>query len=122
MSGSRLGGIKARNTNYERNGKDFYSKIGRIGGRNGNTGGFSDKKVGKDGLTGPERAKQAGRKGGLKSRRGDNFTNKWAVMVKEKTVAEFPRKTDAELYVKLKNLECYEIFDMSIFNQFIETR
>lgn len=122
MSGTKEGAKKTAATIISIHGKDFYSRIGRIGGRNGNTGGFSDKKVGKDGLTGPERAKQAGRKGGLKSRRGDNFTNKWAVMVKEKTVAEFPRKTDAELYVKLKNLKCYEIFDMSIFNQFIETR
>ena len=40
MSGSRLGGIKARNTNYERQGKDFYKRIGQIGGSNGHTCGI----------------------------------------------------------------------------------
>lgn len=37
MAGSKLGGMKARNTNYERHGRDFYKKIGAKGGRNGTT-------------------------------------------------------------------------------------
>lgn len=70
MSGTKAGGVKARNTNYERHGKDFYATIGKKGGMNGKTGGFFSNKVGKDGLTGRERARVAGRKGGLISRRG----------------------------------------------------
>jgi len=70
MSGTKAGGVKARNTNYERHGKDFYATIGKKGGMNGRTGGFFSNKIGKDGLTGRERARVAGRKGGLISRRG----------------------------------------------------
>ena len=70
MSGTREGGVKARETMYKRHGKDFYKRIGAKGGRNGNTGGFACFEVGKDGLTGYERAKVYGRIGGLKSKRG----------------------------------------------------
>lgn len=70
MSGTKAGGAKARNTNYERYGKDFYVEIGKKGGMNGRRGGFFSYKVGKDGLTGRQRARVAGRKGGLISRRG----------------------------------------------------
>ena len=70
MSGTKAGGVKARNTNYERHGKDFYVTIGKKGGMNGRTGGFFSNKIGKDGLTGRERARVAGRNGGLISRRG----------------------------------------------------
>ena len=61
MSGTREGGLKAAKTNLERNGKDFYSRIGSQGGKNGHTGGF---------FNNPERAREAGRKGGTISRRG----------------------------------------------------
>ena len=61
MSGTRAGGLKARNTNLEKHGQDFYRNIGRIGGRNGHTGGFA---------ANPELARTAGAKGGRKSRRG----------------------------------------------------
>lgn len=57
MSGTRKGGLKAAKTNKEKHGKDFYANIGRIGGRNSHTGGFASNKIGKDGLTGQERAK-----------------------------------------------------------------
>lgn len=60
MSGTKAGGQKARNTNYERHGKDFYKRIGQIGGRNGHTGGFA---------ANPALAKIAGKKGGKISRR-----------------------------------------------------
>lgn len=70
MSGTKLGGIRAAATNKKKYGKEFYALIGRKGGKNGHTGGFASEEPGKDGLTGPERAKIAGQKGGVISRRG----------------------------------------------------
>lgn len=70
MAGTRAGGIKARNTNREKYGADWYAQIGRKGGANGHTGGFASEEKGGDGLTGPERARIAGAKGGRISRRG----------------------------------------------------
>ena len=61
MSGTREGGEKAAATNKAKHGSDFYVMIGRKGGRNGHTGGFA---------ANPELARIAGRKGGLKSKRG----------------------------------------------------
>ena len=61
MVQTKAGGIKAAKTNYERHGKDFYKRIGRLGGQNGHTGGFFGH---------PELAKIAGRKGGKISKRG----------------------------------------------------
>lgn len=69
MAGTKQGGKKTATTNIARHGKDFYSKIGKKGGASGNTGGFASDVVGKDGLTGRERASRAGRIGGLKSKR-----------------------------------------------------
>lgn len=60
MAGTRIGGQKARKTNLERHGEDFYKRIGAIGGRNGHTGGFA---------ANPELARIAGAKGGKISRR-----------------------------------------------------
>lgn len=62
MSGTRIGGIKARKTNYDRNGKDFYKRIGKLGG--------SVRGIKKGFAANPELAKEAGRKGGKISRRG----------------------------------------------------
>lgn len=64
MSGTISGGKKAAQKNKELHGKNFYREIGRKGGKRSTTGGFASKKVGKDGLTGLERAKLAGSKGG----------------------------------------------------------
>lgn len=61
MTGTKAGGIKARETNYLKHGADFYKRIGAKGGRNGHTGGFA---------ANPALARIAGRKGGLISRRG----------------------------------------------------
>ena len=69
MAGTQAGGLKAAATNKKRHGKDFYANIGRKGGRNGHTGGFNSEKVGKDGLTGYERAKLVGVIGGKNSSR-----------------------------------------------------
>lgn len=61
MSGTRAGGIKAAETNKDRYGANFYRKIGSVGGKKSTTGGFA---------ANPELAREAGRKGGKKSRRG----------------------------------------------------
>ena len=61
MTGTKAGGIKAAKTNRTKHGHDFYARIGAIGGRNGHTGGFASN---------PALASVAGRKGGLKSKRG----------------------------------------------------
>jgi general stress protein YciG len=59
MSGTITGGKKAAAKNIK-NDPDFYRKIGRIGGRNGHTGGFASN---------PELARRAGAIGGRKSSR-----------------------------------------------------
>lgn len=61
MAGTKEGAKKASATNRERHGDDFYSRIGRKGGKNGHTGGFA---------VNPELAKIAGAKGGRISKRG----------------------------------------------------
>lgn len=70
MAGTVEGGKKAAMTNKLKHGEDFFARIGQKGGRISRTGGFASEVIGKDGLSGRERAVQAGRKGGRKSRRG----------------------------------------------------
>lgn len=60
MAGTQAGGINARNTNYAKHGKDFYRRIGALGGKAGTTGGF---------FANRELARIAGAKGGKISRR-----------------------------------------------------
>jgi hypothetical protein len=70
MAGTIAGGKAAAATNKAKYGEDFYAKIGTKGGKLGKTGGFaSDSVVGADGLTGRERARIAGAKGGKISKR-----------------------------------------------------
>ena len=77
MAGTKEGGRRAAETNKLRHGKDFFKKIGAKGGRNGRTGGFGSSKVGKDGLTGPQRARLVGVIGGLcSSRKGKKNKNR----------------------------------------------
>ena len=61
MSGTREGGLKARDANIRQFGADYYKRIGAKGGRNGHTGGFA---------ANHELAVEAGRKGGKISKRG----------------------------------------------------
>ena len=70
MAGTLEGGKKAAETNKKKYGKDFYAIIGKKGGKNGHEGGFASVNPGKDGLTGPERAKKWGAIGGSLSKRG----------------------------------------------------
>ena len=64
MSGNKKGGAKAAATNKILYGEDFYRKIGAIGGKKSKGGGFGSEIIGSDGLTGYERARIAGTKGG----------------------------------------------------------
>lgn len=69
MGGTKLGGKRAARTNRFRYGKNFYAIIGKVGGEKGKSGGFASLEIGEDGLTGPERARTAGSKGGSISKR-----------------------------------------------------
>ncbi len=62
MAGTRKGAAKARKTNIERHGADFFAKIGSNGGK--------VKGVKKGFAANPERARAAGKVGGARSRRG----------------------------------------------------
>lgn len=63
MPGTKAGGFKARDTNYERYGKDFYTRIGKLGGEKSIGGGFA---------ANPELARIAGAKGGS-ARKGKKY-------------------------------------------------
>lgn len=69
MAGTLKGGKKAAQTNKMKYGASYYHRIGSVGGKRGTTGGFASDKVGADGLTGKERARIAGIRGGYKSKR-----------------------------------------------------
>ena len=60
MPGTVNGGRQAAETNKKKYGKDFYARIGAIGGKKGTTGGFAANR---------ELARIAGAKGGRISRR-----------------------------------------------------
>ena len=60
MAGTKDGGLLAAKTNKERYGKQFYVKIGAVGGKKSRGGGFA---------ANPELARIAGRKGGLKKKK-----------------------------------------------------
>ena len=67
MPGTKPGGIKAAETNKKRYGNSFYVRIGAMGGKKSTGGGFA---------ANPELAREAGRKGGLKSRKNKSATAK----------------------------------------------
>lgn len=60
MPGTVKGGQLAAETNKQKYGKDFYARIGAMGGKKGTTGGFAANR---------ELARIAGAKGGRISRR-----------------------------------------------------
>lgn len=71
MVGTKAGGLKAAATNKQRYGEDFYKRAGEKGGaKSGKAKGFASENIGSDGLTGRERARIAGARGGAISRRG----------------------------------------------------
>jgi len=70
LSGSKAGGIKMKATLLKRLGSEeavlaFRQESGRKGGSKSRNGGFGSQVVGKDGLTGRERAIVVGKRGGL---------------------------------------------------------
>ena len=66
MSGTREGGLKARETNCKKQGDDFYKRIGSKGGKWCGMKGFA---------LNPDLARTAGAKGGRISRRGKSNAN-----------------------------------------------
>lgn len=70
ISGTPQGGRKAAKTNREKHGNDFYERIGAIGGKASNTGGFAKKKACDCDVFNFAHTKPqcAGSKGGSKSR------------------------------------------------------
>ena len=83
MPGTKEGGMKAAATNRSRHGKDFYAKIGAKGGKLGTTGGFAANR---------ELAREAGRKGGMISRRR-KIVNDGQVVIKAAQL----KKSDLDL-------------------------
>lgn len=61
MAGTKAGGLAAAKTNKARYGKEFYARIGQVGGKATGMKGFALDR---------ERAREAGKKGGTISRRG----------------------------------------------------
>ena len=81
MPNTKAGGKKAQQTLLERLGskeavRKYYQEIGRKGGVKSRGGGFGSEKIGKDGLTGAERARQAGQVGSKAVRIPTNITEK----------------------------------------------
>lgn len=69
MPNTKEGAKKARRTLLEKLGseeavREYYKQIGSMGGKKSRGGGFASEKIGSDGLTGAERARLAGQKGG----------------------------------------------------------
>lgn len=102
MPGTKAGAAKAAATNKAKYGENFYKEIGKKGGSVSTPeGGFGSKNIGPDGLTGSERAKIAGSKGGKISKRGPA---KPKTQVK-KPVAVKPKTAEDKLIEDLREYE-----------------
>jgi hypothetical protein len=98
MAGTKNGGRKTAETNKKLYGEDYYKKIGAEGGRKSRGGGFASKKIGKDGLTGAERARLVGRIGGLRSRlknKEENYNFTTIEKYMQEKLAEAEREYEA---------------------------
>lgn len=80
MGGTLEGGKKAAATNKLKYGRDFYARIGQMGGKLGRTGGFYANR---------ELARRAGQIGGRKSRRGEWTDEQRAVAQARREAAKF---------------------------------
>ena len=86
MAGTKAGGLKARETNYQRHGKDFYKRTGALGGKVGTTGGF---------YVNHALAQLAGAKGGRRSIRGWKLRGK--MYKNNQTTLYYEHRTNQEL-------------------------
>jgi hypothetical protein len=69
MAGTKQGGIKTRETNYERHGNDHYKRIGALGGKSRvNVNPETGKAL--KGFAVSGKASMAGKLGGARSKRG----------------------------------------------------
>lgn len=68
--------MRTAKTNKAKYGDNFYREIGAKGGRLSTTGGFASDVVGKDGLTGRERAAILAKKSGRIGKRGYKLIKK----------------------------------------------
>lgn len=69
MAGNKSGGLKTRDTNFDRYGRDFYKNIGSMGGKIIHNRDPETGKALKGFALNRERASQAGKIGGTRSRR-----------------------------------------------------
>ena len=80
MANTKAGGQKTKQTLLKKFGsekalKEWRKQIGAMGGKKSRGGGFASNSIGADGLTGYERAREAGSRGGkASSRRRSNKT------------------------------------------------
>jgi general stress protein YciG len=88
MPGTITGGQKAADTNMKKYGKDFYARIGAIGGKKGTTGGFAANR---------ELARLAGAKGGRISRRRKTDVAQTEITKVQATIPEAKTQNDFEL-------------------------
>jgi general stress protein YciG len=89
MPGTVDGGKLAADTNMKKYGKDFYARIGAMGGKKGTTGGFAANR---------ELARIAGAKGGrISRRRKADVAAQPAKQVPAPVVAEKTTQNDVEL-------------------------
>jgi len=90
MPGTVNGGKLAAKTNQRKYGKDFYARIGAMGGKKGTTGGFAANR---------ELARIAGAKGGRISRRrkAENVVEVAAVAPVEAEIQQTANQSDFDL-------------------------
>lgn len=80
MAGTREGGKLAAQTNKKKYGKDYYKRIGSVGGKLGHTGGFYYSAA-----NGYDWHIKAGAKGGKISKRGTKTVNTTKVYIQKFT-------------------------------------
>lgn len=104
MAGTKLGGELAAKSNKRKYGKDFYRRIGAMGGAASGTGGFYANR---------EMARVAGAKGGRTSRRCkatapsmkaryynySSYSNRWMVYFPGAPSRSFNSEEEAKAYV-----------------------
>ena len=94
MSGTKEGGRKCAATNKKKYGKDFYKRLGQIGGHNGHVGGFA---------ANPELAKRAGQIGGKRSKRGPGRVKKETEEQKDERIFKNHEKMLSDFKEKREN-------------------